>query len=461
MTDASILTARRATLRARLAALGVDRGTVAFPGNGESPMNYRDNAYPFRQDSSFLYFFGLSRPDLAAAIELESGHSAVYGDEGDLDDIIWTGPLPSLASAAEAAGIGTVKPRAAFAPDLGKAGTAHWLPPYRADTLHELAAALGMAPDAVNSSASLPLVKAIVGMREIKDDAEVAELEKAVGITVAMHKAALAAAKPGMTEAAVAAIVTREAISGGGGLSFPVIATTRGAILHNHDHSRVLAEGGLFLLDAGAETVSGYAGDLTTTFPIGRRFDSRQREIYDIVLSAGEAGCAAAKPGRPFLEAHLAAARAIAVGLASLGIMRGDPDDAVAAGAHALFFPHGLGHQLGLDVHDMENLGERHVGYDGAGRSEQFGLSALRLGKALKPGMVHTVEPGIYFIPELIARWKSERKFETYIDYAAVDRYAGVGGVRNEVNRLVTAVGGRTLGPAFDKSAAAIEAARG
>ncbi len=460
MIDANTYTKRREALRARLATLGIDAGAALFPGNREAPRNYVANPYSFRQDSTFLYFFGMKRPDLAATIDLASGAATVYGNDADIDDIVWTGPLPSIADDAALAGVRSTKPRAALASDLSKAARILYLPPYRADTLAELAELTGKDAGTAKAGASVELIKAVVAIREIKDDDEIAELERAATITVKMHRAALAEARPGMTESEVAAIVAREALAGGGDLSFPVIATTKGATLHNHDRSKTLREGGLFLLDCGAETANGYAGDLTTTFPVGKRFDARQREIYDIVLAACGAACDAAKPGRPHLDAHLAASKAIASGLSALGIMRGNVDEAVATGAHALFFPHGVGHQIGLDVHDMEALGESHAGWDGAARPTQFGLSALRLGKILKPGMVHSVEPGIYFIPELIARWKSERKLETFIDYAKIDAYASVGGVRNEYDRLVTKDGGRLLGPSFDKTAAAIESAR-
>ncbi len=462
MFEAAIYRKRRAALVAGLARRGAGEGLALFLGNGESPMNYADNTYPFRQDSSFLYFFGPSRPGLAGTIDLATGRSAIFADDASMDDIVWTGPQVSAAELAALAGADEALPRGALAARARAAGPAGllYLPPYREETRRELAELLGTTAAEADAGASLPLVQAALELRELKGPEEVAELEAAVATTVRMHRAALDLARPGMRESEVAATVTGIALAANGALSFPVIATTRGATLHNHDHGRVLEEGGLFLLDCGAETAGGYAGDLTTTFPIGKRFDQRQRAVYEIVLSMGRAATALLRPGLPFKEAHAAAARAAVEGLSALGLMRGDPAEAAEKGAHALFFPHGLGHQIGLDVHDMESYGEDWVGYDGAGRRKDFGWKSLRLGKPLKAGMVHSVEPGLYFIPELFARWKAEGKFPEHIDYLAVEAWLGLGGVRNEEDWLVTESGARRLGPDFDKSVAAIESAR-
>ncbi len=459
MFDASTYRDRRAALIKALGLRGERSGLVVLVGNGESPMNYTDNAYPFHQDSSFRYFFGHSKPGLAAAMDLGSGESVLYGDDLSMDDIVWTGPEPTMAELAEAAGC-AFRHRSSLATDSREAPAILFLPPYRDETRRELARLLGVSIEAVDGKVSLPLIRAAIELREIKDALEVAEIEVAVATTVAMHRAALILTRPGMRESDIAARVTEIALADGGGLSFPVIATTKGATLHNHRHDRSLAAGSLFLLDAGAESLKGYAGDLTTTFPVGRRFDEKQRAIYEIVLAMGQAAIPAIGPGKPFMAAHDAAAKAAVTGLSSLGLMRGDPDEAVAKGAHALFFPHGLGHMLGLDVHDMENYGEDWVGYDGAGRSKEFGRKSLRLAKALKAGMVHTVEPGLYFIPELIAAWKSEGRFAEHIAFEKIEAWMGVGGVRNEEDWLVTPSGARRLGPSFDKSTAAIEAAR-
>lgn len=461
MFQPSVYEGRRRALVAALSERGVTDGLVAFPGNRESPMNYADNAYRFRQDSSFLYYFGPAEPDMAGSIDLASGKATIYVDEPTIDGLVWSGPRPNADEYRALSGAQVAAPRTAFSAGLAAArGRVHFLPPYRAEATLELAEALCLAPGVVVGAASLPLVKAVVAQRELKEDRELAEIEAAVATSQAMHRAVLAAARPGSTEAAMMAEAYRAAFAGGGMPSFPAIATTRGDVLHNHGYPGTLAAGGLFLLDCGAETVGGYAGDLTTTFPISGRFSERQKAIYDIVLRAGRAAAAACAPGTPYREAHLAAATTIAAGLIDLGVMRGDPAAAVAAGAHACFFPHGIGHQMGLDVHDMESLGEVNVGYDGEAKSTEFGLKSLRLAKPLKPGMVFTIEPGIYFIEGLIAAWKAERRHEAFIDYAEAERWVGLGGVRNEEDWVCEAAGARLLGPAFDKSAEAIEGYR-
>jgi Xaa-Pro aminopeptidase len=482
MFDTAVYSKRRESLRLLLEGEGVSAGLVIFIGNGESPMNYADNCYPFRQDSSFLYFAGIDLPDLAMALDLAGGRAILFGNDPTMDDIVWTGPRPSIAELAGLSGIVETRPRAALAAFVdaaarkirtepgaqeagpGASGAARigllYLPPYRAETKAELSELSGKTCAEVEAGFSLPLVRACVALREVKAEIEVAEIESAVAVSVEMHRAAIATARSGMRESDIAARVTQVALADSGGLAFPVIATTRGATLHNHAWDRDLVDGGLFLLDAGAQTASGYAGDLTSTFPIGPRFDGRQRAIYDIVLAAMRSAVALLAPGRPFLEVHLAAARSVAAGLKDLGLMKGNPDEIVAAGAHALFFPHGIGHMLGLDVHDMENYGEVQVGYDGRAKSAQFGLRSLRLAKPLKAGMVHTIEPGIYFIPRLIESWRSGNRFPDFIAYENIGVWMDVGGIRNEEDWLITETGARRLGPIFDKSPEHIESLR-
>jgi Xaa-Pro aminopeptidase len=465
MFEPSVYAARRAALRAGLARRGVNTGFVVFMGNRESAKHYLDDNHPFQQDASFRYFVGVPLPALAASLDLSTGEEAFFGDDISLDDIVWTGPLPTVAELGARAGIAASRPRAELSKAAAKARGAGaailYFPPYRADAKLELAELAGIRYEAVDGGVSLPLVRATVELRELKSEAEIAEHEAAVAASVAMHRAAIAAARPGMREYEIVARITEVAIASGGNMAFSPIATTKGATLHTHEYGRTLEEGGLFLLDAGAESAEGYAGDLTTTFPIGKRFDRRQREIYEIVLAMHKAATSLLGPGRPFVQAHEAAERAAFEGLAALGLMKGSADEAIAAGAPALFFPHGIGHQIGLDTHDMENYGEVWVGYDGAPKSSRFGRKSLRLAKPLKPGMVHSVEPGIYFIPELIAQWKAEGRFAEFVNYGALEPYMAVGGIRNEEDWLVTASGARRLGPEFDKGAAAIEALRG
>ncbi len=461
MFDSSVYKRRREALRRSLADRGRDAGTVLFPGNRESPMNYADNPYPFRQDSSFLYFAGIPEPDLALTLDLGTGKALLYGDEISLDDVIWTGPRPSLRDLADAAGLDGVRPRASLAADVGGARPLLLLPPYRAEHREELAEILGTTPKEVEAEASADLIRAVIELREVKEPREVERMDAAADLTADMHRAVLARARPGIREAELAARAEEVARAGGAGLAFPVIATTRGSVLHNHDHSGILADGSLFLMDMGAETVDGYAGDLTTTFPVSGRFDPRQREIYEILLSAFRAATASLAPGTPYRDVHFAAAREIFTGMKALGLARGNTDEALAAGAHALFFPHGVGHQIGLDVHDMESLGEVNVGYDGRPKGLQFGLRSLRLAKPLKPGMTVTVEPGIYFIAPLIAKWKAEKLHRGFLDYPKIEEWIPVGGMRNEEDWLVTETGARKLGGPFDKDAPALEASVG
>lgn len=461
MFDSSVYRKRREALRRSLADRGRDSGTVLIPGNRESPMNYADNPYPFRQDSSFLYFAGIPEPALALTLDLGTGKALLYGDEISLDDVIWTGPRPSLRDLAEAAGLDGVRPRASLAGDAGSAPGLLFLPPYRAEHREELSEILGIPAKAVEARASGDLIRAVIALREVKEPREIERMDAAADLSADMHRAVLARARPGIREAELAARAEEVARAGGAGLAFPVIATTRGSVLHNHDHSGTLADGDLFLMDMGAETVDGYAGDLTTTFPVNGRFDPRQREIYEILLSAFRAATAALAPGVPYRDVHFAAAREIFTGMKALGLARGNTEEALAAGAHALFFPHGVGHQIGLDVHDMESLGEVNVGYDGRPKSPQFGLRSLRLAKPLKPGMTVTVEPGIYFIAPLVAKWKAEELHRGFLDYPRIEEWISLGGMRNEENWMVTETGARKLGGPFDKDASALQASVG
>ena len=436
---------RRTRLQSRLSS-----GLLLFLGNDESPMNYAANTFHFRQDSTFLYYLGVDQPGWAATIDLESGRTVVFADDLTIDDIVWTGVLPTVAELAAGGGVTETRPAAALDAVVKEAAAkgrkVHFLPPYRPENKLRLFALLGVHPDRQHDVASLELVRAVVEMRVIKSREEIAEIESAVDTSVDMHLAAMRMVRPGMTEAEVAAQVTELALASGGQLAFPVIATVHGETLHNHFHGNVLKSGDLFLLDAGAETAAHYAGDLTSTFPVDPAFTPRQRDVYQVVLNAHLAAVGACAPGVRFRDVHTLACRTLAAGLKELGLMKGDIDDAVAQGAHAMFFQCGTGHMMGLDVHDMEDLGEVWVGYEGQPKSTQFGLKSLRLARPLQPGFVFTVEPGIYIIPELARRWKAEGKFTEFIDYDALERWLGFGGVRIEENVLVTPDGFRILG---------------
>jgi len=439
-------------------------GLLLFLGNNESPMNYADNCYPFRQDSSFLYYFGLDQPGLAALMDLDEGSTTIFGDELTIDDIVWMGDLPTIADRARRAGVGETRPCADFAQIVGnavRAGRAvRFLPPYRADNAQLLSTILDLEPDEITGCASLEFITAVADQRNIKSDEEIVEIERAVTISVEMHIAGMRMARPGMRESDIAAEVERVANAAGGGISFPVIATIRGETLHNHFHGNTLTEGDLFLLDAGAQTKMGYAGDLSSTFPVSPAFSARQRTIYEIQLASHRAAVDLLAPGVSNREVHFAACRVIADGMKELGLMKGNTEDALAAGAHAMFFPCGVGHLMGLDVHDMEDLGEVHVGWAGEPKSTQFGLKSLRLGRELEPGFVITIEPGIYFIPQLMDLWRSQGNCAEFLDFDKLDQWRDFGGLRNEEDYLVTVDGARRLGPPKPMTVEEIEALR-
>ncbi len=452
--------ARREALRKQFAS-----GILLFLGNEDSPMNYAANTFPFRQDSTFLYFFGIDDPGLAAVIDIDSGEEILFGDDLTLDDIVWTGFLPTVADRAARSGVALSRPAGDLAALVGEArrqGRAvRFLPPYRPENAIRLNRLLDLPVPELAGAASVEFIRAVVEMRAVKSEEEIADIEEAVSVTAEMHIAAMRMAQPGLREQDIAAKVTEISLARGGGLSFPVIATIHGETLHNHHHGNVIQEGDLFLLDCGAQTTRGYAGDMTSTFPVGRAFTPRQKDVYQIVLGALEKASAALRPDVPFKEVHLLACEVIAAGMKGLGLMKGNPADAVAAGAHAMFFQCGLGHMMGLDVHDMEDLGEVWVGYEGVPKSTQFGLKSLRLARKLKPGFVFTVEPGAYFIPQLMDRWEAEGLHKEFLAYDKIKEYKGFGGIRIEENFLVTETGCRRLGTPKPKTVEEVEALRG
>ena len=452
------------TERRKTLAASVSGGIILLPGNEESPMNYTDNTYHFRQDSTFLYYFGVDQPSLTGIIDADSGQSFLFGDELTIEMIVWTGVLPSLVSLGEQVGVDQLLASSELQALLRGAMTAkrpiHFLNPYRTDILLKISAWLGVAHPKVADLNSLELTKAVVAQREIKTEEEIAELDRAVNITADMHLAAMRFARPGMRESEVDAKVAEVALSANGNLAFPIIATINGQTLHNHYHGNTIRSGDLFLLDAGAETENHYGGDLSSTFPVDPEFTSLQKEIYQLSLDAHMAAVSMLKPGTLFKDVHLTACRSIFEGLKSFGLTTGDTDEAVEAGAHALFFPCGTGHMMGLDIHDMENLGEQWVGYDGVPKSTQFGLKSLRLGKELRPGYVMTVEPGIYFIPELIDQWKTEAYHSQFLNYKEIEKFRNFGGLRNEEDFLITEKGARRLGKALPLTIEGVEALR-
>lgn len=435
--------ARRATLKKAIGS-----GLLLFLGNDECGMNYLDNTYHFRQDSTFLYFFGLPYAGLSAIIDIDNDKEIIFGDELTIDAIVWMGTQPTLKEKSEAAGITEVRPFKEIETYLKSAAAKgqqiHYLPTYRAEHQIKLQQWLGIAPGA--EKPSVPFIMGVVNQRIYKSEEEIAEIEKACNVTAEMHLAAIRTVRPGLRESDVAAAVSAVAYANNYSLSFPTIATINGQTLHNHDHSHVIKPGDMLLLDAGAETEMGYAGDMSSTMPADKKFTTRQKEIYDIQVASHEAAVAALRPGVPFVDIYELSCKVIMEGLKDLGFVKGDPMEAVKAGAHAMFMPCGLGHMMGLDVHDMENLGEMYVGYNGQPKSTQFGRKSLRLGRKLEPGFVLTIEPGVYFIPELMDLWRKENKFTEFINYDKLFTYKDFSGIRNEEDYLITADGARRLG---------------
>ncbi len=442
----------------------IESGIAIFLGNNESSMNYPANTYPFRQDSNFLYFFGIDLPNFAALIDFDSNEDIIFGDDFEVDDIVWMGPQKKVAELAKEVGVEKSLPwaeldkivKTAFA----QGRRVHFVPQYRHDNLLKLAELTGINPSLINRYASVELIKAIAELRLIKSDEEVAEIEKALDISYEMNLLGMKMSRPGIYEKEVAGAIEGVVLAAGSMVSFPIIFTVRGEVLHGHSHENLMEEGQLLVLDSGAESPEHYASDITRTFPVNGKFSPLQKDIYEIVLAAQMESIEMMKPELPFKEAHLKAAKIIAEGMKNLGFMKGDTDAAVEAGAHALFFPHGLGHPLGLDVHDLEGLGENYVGYDeSVERSDQFGLAYLRFARKLKPGMVMTVEPGIYFMPELMAQWKEQNKHVDFINYEKVEETLGFGGIRIEDDVLVSKSGYKVLGKPIPKTVGDVEEA--
>jgi Xaa-Pro aminopeptidase len=432
-------------------------GIALFLGNTDSAMNYPGNTYYFRQDSDFLYYFGIDLLGFAGIMDFDSGNDYIFGNDLDIDDIVWNGIQPSVRELAAKCGITLTLPYLKLAEVLAKANDKgreiHFLPPYRGETKLMLCSMLEKNPNSLDYLASVDLIKAVISMRSIKEPYEIAEIEKAIDIAYEMHITAMKMCKPGVKEQDIFGTLMGIAHSKGSGPGFSFIISLNGQTLHNHNHSKTLKLGRLMVNDSGVETNLHYTSDITRTTPVGGKFDQRQKEIYEIVLMANTEAIKTAKPGFSNLDLHLLAGKIIASGLKDIGLMRGDIESAVEVGAHALFFPHGLGHLLGLDAHDMEALGEEFIGYDESiKRSNQFGLSFLRFAKQFVPGHVLTIEPGCYFIPELVNIWKTQNKFIEFINYDKIKSYLNFGGVRIEDNILITENGSRVLGKPIPKT---------
>lgn len=429
----------------------VGSGLIVLLGNNGAPANYPNNHYAFRQDSSFLYYFGLQNEGLAGVIDVDNDREYLIGNEIDIDDIVWFGYVPSVKELGESVGVASAAPVQELSEMIARARrqgqTIHFLPPYRHDHMIQLSDWLGIHPLQTRAAASVRLIQAVVDMRAVKTPEEIEEIERAMEIGYLMHTTAMRACRPGVVEQDIAGQLEGIATSFGCKVSFNTILTMHGEIQHGVPSRRPLEEGRLMLCDAGAETVNNYCSDNTRVTPISGKFTQRQREIYSIVEACHDLVIDKAKPGMKWLDMHLDVARLMTDRLKEVGLMKGNTEDAVQAGAHAMFFPHGLGHMMGMDVHDMEGLGQNYVGFDDEVQpSTQFGLNCLRCGRRLQPGFVMTDEPGIYFIPHLIDLWRSQGLHTDFINYDLLETYKDFGGIRLEDDLLITETGNRVLG---------------
>ena len=450
MFDKEIYIRRR---KALLEKLKGEKGIALFIGNVDSPAQYLDNGYKWRQDSNWLYFFGLDEPRFAATLDLETGEETIYADDFELDDIIWMGPMPSVKEQAARTGISRTAPYDAIGAAL-KGRKVHFLPASRHYNAWKLSSLLGLDHNEVFKAgkggcpkASEALVRAVISLRLVKEDIEIEALDATCDLGFEMHTAARRGIRIGRIEQEIVGEMEAVGLAKGWGASFPTILTQHGEIFHCHSHECIVEPGKLMVVDAGVESCIHYASDFTRTYPTGGKFTPRQRDIYQTVYECNELAFDMTAPGVPYRDCHLASARHMLENLKSLGLVNGDLDSMVADGIAGLFMPHGLGHNIGLDVHDMEDLGENLVGYDpDQTRSEQLGLGSLRMARRLQPGNVVSDEPGIYFIPALIEQWKKDGTDKGCVNYGRLEEYYDFGGIRLEDDVLVTADGARRLG---------------
>ena len=438
--------------RAKLKEL-VKNGIIILFGNNESPCNYPSNGYyPFRQDSSFLYYFGLNRDGLVGVIDIDNNTETLVGNDIDIEDIVWYGSVDSVRDMADSVGVAETAPMKSLKTICNDAmrqkRRIHFLPPYRYDIKLQIFDLLGIHPGQQKESASMELINAVVKMRSTKEQQEIEELERAATIGYKMHTTAMRLTKPGLTEKYIGGQVDGVAHSYGAMVSFPTIFSQHGEIMHGNPSMAVLESGRLALCDAGAETINNYCSDNTRTYPVNGKFTQPQLEIYSIVEACHDYVLDVAKPGVKYMDVHFAVCRLMTERLKELGLMKGDTDEAVAAGAHAMFLPHGLGHMMGMDVHDMENLDQINVGFDEETRPrlDQFGTNCLRMGRRLEEGFVVTDEPGIYFIPALIDDWKASGHCAEFLNFDKIETYKDFGGIRLQDDVLITKDGCRFIG---------------
>lgn len=429
----------------------VGSGLIVLFGNNDSPANYPSNTYKFRQDSSFLYYFGLHRNGLVGVIDVDNDREYLVGDEIDIEDIVWYGSVTSVAEMAEMTGVARTAAMREL-PAIVESAKAqgeevHFLPPYRFDNQIQIMDLLGIHPSQQKAAASLKLIAAVVKMRTTKTEEEIAELERAAEIGYEMHTTAMRLCRPGITEQYIGGMVDGIANAYGCMVSFQTIATQHGEVMHGNPSTAKLEAGRLMLVDAGAETNENYCSDNTRTTPVSGVFTQKQKDIYNIVVECHDHVLEVAKPGVKWWDVHFAVCRIITERLQQLGLMKGDVEESLKAGAHAMFLPHGLGHSMGMDVHDMEGLGQVYVGFDNEVRpSTQFGTNALRFGRRLQKGFVVTDEPGIYFIPALIDDWKKNGTNAQFLNFDKIDEYRDFGGIRIEDDVLITDEGCRFIG---------------
>lgn len=446
MFSAKTYSARRQELRAKIGS-----GIILLPGNPLTPNNYPNNAYYFRQDSSFRYYFGLNVPSVVGVIDADTGEEALYGDDFTVEDIIWTGPQPTLREMGEEAGVATTFPMAELEARLRTAVALgrriHYLPPYRGETKLQLSALLGIEPALLHAYKSVDLMFAVAEMRETKSAEEIEAMERAFRIGYEMHLTAMKMCREGVVERQIAGAIEGIAKSAGQGVSFPSIVSQHGETLHNLNADGVLTPGRLLLCDAGAESVEGYCSDHTRTYPVSGRFTPKQKEIYEIVLAAHGRVAEMVGPHMMYTDVHNAACLTLAEGLVAAGLLKGSASDAVTSGALTLFMPHGLGHGLGMDVHDCEAMGERSFDYSQLiERATASGTCIYRAAWRLEPGTVMTDEPGIYFIPALIDKCRAEGLYKGIVDYDALEAYRDFGGIRIEDDILITETGRSVIG---------------
>nr|WP_241636288.1 aminopeptidase P family protein [Fusobacterium gastrosuis] len=433
-------------------------GIILIPGNNYSPLDCKDNCYPFLQDATFRYYFGLSHPGLVGIIDIDNDKEIIFGNDYTISDIVWMGKQKYLKELVFEVGIKRFIEIEELKSYLVKRKNIRFTNQYREDIKNFISSLIDINPFNFDDYTSFELVNAIIAQRNIKSDVEIKEIEKAVNITKEMHLAAIKNVRIGMKEFELVAEVEHATKKNNAYFSFQTILTKNGQILHNHYYGNTLKSGDLVLLDCGAINENGYCGDMTTTFPVSGKFSERQKLIHNIVRDMFDKAVDISKVGVFYRDVHLEVCKVMAENLKKIGLLKGNVEELVSKGAHALFMPHGLGHMLGMTVHDMENFGEINVGYDKEiQKSKQFGLSSLRLGRRLQIGYVFTIEPGIYFIPDLFEKWKKEKLYEEFLNYEEIEKYMDFGGIRMERDILITENGAKILGESFPRTADEIE----